>query len=135
MAIWRLGAPAREIAQSRPLDNAARSPLDRSPKDTGRSADRIGKVMVVDGATRMPGIRADVGRMAALKTQPRDEAESIHLRTLLEAALSMAQEPDRDWVTGPLLRFGAAIDTQDKTVLASLRRDLQVAHEAALRLR
>lgn len=62
--------------------------------------------------------------MTKLKVHPRSEAANIHLRTRLEAAFAMSKGLGRDFVTALLLRFGAAIEAQDKAARTPLRAEL-----------
>jgi molecular chaperone HscC len=96
--------------------------VDITVQSTGRKASLV--ITELAGELSDADIKSALKKMSSLKTHPRDEAANIHLRTRLEAVYAMARGQARDWVTGLLLQFDAAIEAQDQAMLATLRAEL-----------
>ena len=99
--------------------------VDVTVQSTGRKASLV--ITKLAGEMSEAEIGAALRKLSRLKSHPRDDAANIHLRTRLEAAYAMTREEARLWVSGLLVQFDAAIDSQDKRTIDTLRDDLHKA--------
>lgn len=96
--------------------------VEVTAQSTGRKAKLV--ITALAGEMSDAEVAAAVRKLAGLKLHPRSEAENLHLSSRLEAAYARARADARHWVTGLIVRFDTALESQDKASIAALRAEL-----------
>lgn len=99
--------------------------VDVTANTTGKKANLV--IRKLAGEMSDAEISTALKKLSRLKAHPRAEAENLHLHARLEAAYAQARGEARNWVTGLIIAFDAAVEAQDKPAIAKLRAEL---HEA-----